>query len=209
MRLNSDGVVRVLRRTGRRFRPQSTQGIRTYKRSMMFWRAIRSDGRKMLIKCPATFNSYGYLEILKQYDWHLNIPDLVFQQDNAPVHKSKVVRNFLAQKQWEVLDWPAYSPDLNPIENIWAIFKKSLRGQIGTRENLEEKVMEVWNNINTDVVRNVYSSYENCLVKVIKNQCSLTAYWLTVFVSTVVSNYTLFRVFFFKKYVGVRSFLIP
>ena len=136
------------------------------------------------------------MELLKQYDWHLNIPDLVFQQDNAPVHKSKVVRNFLAQKQWEVLDWPAYSPDLNPIENIRAIFKKSLRGQIGTRENLEEKVMEVWNNINTDVVRNVYSSYENCLVKVIKNQCSLTAYWLTVFVSTVVSNYTLFRVFF-------------
>ena len=48
------------------------------------------------------------------------------QQDNAPVHKSEVVRNFLAQEQWEVLDWPAYSPDLNPIENIWAIFKKKL-----------------------------------------------------------------------------------
>ena len=35
----------------------------------------------------------------KQYDRHLNIPDLVFQQDNAPVHKSEVVRNFLAQEQ--------------------------------------------------------------------------------------------------------------
>ena len=126
MRLNSDGVVRVFRKTGRRFCPKNTQGIRTDKRSMMFWGAIRSDGRKMLIKCPATLNSYGYLEILKQYDRHLNIPDLVFQRDNAPVHKSEVVRNFLAQEQWEVLDWPAYSPDLNPIENIWAIFKKKL-----------------------------------------------------------------------------------
>ena len=38
------------------------------------------------------------------------------------VHKSEVVRNFLAQKQWEELDWPAYSPDLSPIENIWTIF---------------------------------------------------------------------------------------
>ena len=82
---------------------------------MMFWGATRSDGTKTLIKCPATLNSYGYLEILKQYDRHLNIPDLVFQQDNALVHKSEVVRNFLARKQWEVLDWPAYSPDLNPI----------------------------------------------------------------------------------------------
>ena len=176
MRLNSDGVVRVFRKTGRRFCPKNTQGIRTDKRSMMFWGAIRSDGRKMLIKCPATLNSYGYLEILKQYDRHLNIPDLVFQQDNAPVHKSEVVRKFLAQEQWELLDWPAYSPDLNPIENIWAIFKKSLRGQIVTWENLEEKVMELWNNINPDVVRNLYSSYENRLVKVIKNHGSLTGY---------------------------------
>ena len=92
------------------------------------------------------------------------------------IFKSEVVRNFLAQEQWEVLDWPAYSPDLNPIENIWAIFKKSLRGQIVTWENLEEKVMEVWNNINPDVVRNLYSSYENRLVKVIKNHGSLTGY---------------------------------
>ena len=129
----------------------------------------------MLIERPTTLNSYGYLEILKQYDRHLNTPDLVFQQDNAPVHKSEAVRNFLAQKQW-VLDWPAYSLDLNPTENIWAIFKKSLRGQIVTWENLEEKVVKVWNNINPEVVRNLYSSYENRLVKVIKNHGSLTGY---------------------------------
>ena len=127
--LNSDGVVRVFRRAGRRFCPKNTQGIRTNKISMMFFGGggIRSDERKMLIKCPGTLNSYGYLEISKQYDRHLNIPDLVFQQDNAPVHKSEVVRNFLVQKQWEVLDWPAYSPDLNPNKNIFEgpFFKKA------------------------------------------------------------------------------------
>ena len=105
------------------------------------------------------------------------IPELVFQQDNTPVHKSEVVLNFLAQKQWEVLDWPVYSPDLNPVENIWAIFlKKCLRGQIVTWERLEKKIMEVWNNINPDVVLNLHSSYENRLVKVIKNHGSLTRY---------------------------------
>ena len=50
---------------------------------------------------------------------------MVFQQNNAPVHQSEVVRNFQAQKQREALNWPAYSPDLNPIEKIRAILKKA------------------------------------------------------------------------------------
>ena len=50
-------------------------------------------------KCPATLNSSRYLVSLKQYDRHLKLPDLVFQQDNAPVHKNGVVLYFLAQKQ--------------------------------------------------------------------------------------------------------------
>ena len=107
---------------------------------MMFWGAIRSDGRKMLIEWTATLNSDGYLEILKQYGRHLNIPDLVFQQDNAPVHKSS---RFSGSKAMGGAGLASFSPDLNPIENIWAIFEKSLRGQIVTWENLEEKVYNI------------------------------------------------------------------
>ena len=70
----------------------------------------------------ATLISYGFLEIFKQYDRYLKVPDLVFQRDNAPVHKSEVVCNFLAQKEGEVLDWPSYSPDLSPFEIIWTVF---------------------------------------------------------------------------------------
>ena len=41
--------------------------------------------------CPTMLNSYEYLEILKHNDRHLNLPDLVFQQANAPIDKSEVV----------------------------------------------------------------------------------------------------------------------
>ena len=57
---------------------------------------------------------------------------MVFQEDNAPVQKSEVVRHFLAQKQQEALDWPAYSSDLNPIKIIMPFSEKSLRGHFVT-----------------------------------------------------------------------------
>ena len=59
--------------------------------------AIRSDGRKMLIKCPNKLKAAGYLEFLKNYE-KIYFRDIIFQQDNAPVHKSKTIGNFLQEK---------------------------------------------------------------------------------------------------------------
>jgi len=39
-------------------------------------------------------------------------------QDNAPIHKAHKVRDYLEEMGIEVMAWPLYSPDLNPIENL-------------------------------------------------------------------------------------------
>jgi transposase len=57
-------------------------------------------------------------------------PRSIFMQDNASTHTARVVQNWL--RNWaeehrvELLDWPPYSPDLNPIENLWAILKENI-----------------------------------------------------------------------------------
>ncbi len=43
--------------------------------------------------------------------------DFIFQQDLAPVHTAKSTKSWLNDHGVGVLDWPANSPDLNPIEN--------------------------------------------------------------------------------------------
>uniref|UniRef100_A0A3Q0RK78 Tc1-like transposase DDE domain-containing protein n=1 Tax=Amphilophus citrinellus TaxID=61819 RepID=A0A3Q0RK78_AMPCI len=50
---------------------------------------------------------------------HLCGNDWVFQQDNAAVHNARLAKDFFQENNITLLDHPAWSPDLNPIENIW------------------------------------------------------------------------------------------
>ena len=49
-----------------------------------------------------------------------------FQQDNDPKHTSRIAKAFLAETFPEVLEWPANSPNLTPIENLWSIVKHNV-----------------------------------------------------------------------------------
>jgi transposase len=64
----------------------------------------------------------------------------VFQQDNAPCHKSRITMNHLVDSDITVIDWAPNSPDINPIETAWELFKKKIRQRNVTKE-------EMWNNI--------------------------------------------------------------
>ncbi len=53
--------------------------------------------------------------------------DFIFEQDLAPAHTAKGTKSWFNDHGVTVLDWPANSPDLTPIENLWGIVKRKMR----------------------------------------------------------------------------------
>ncbi len=51
----------------------------------------------------------------------------LFQQDNTKPHTAAITTAWLRSRRVRVLNWPACSPDLSPIENMWCIIKQKIR----------------------------------------------------------------------------------
>ncbi|KAI2657184.1 Transposable element Tc1 transposase [Labeo rohita] len=74
--------------------------------------------------------------------------DFIFQQDLAPAHTAKSTKNWLNDHGVGVLDWPANSPDLNPIENLWGTVKRKMRNKRSKNaDELKATVKETWASI--------------------------------------------------------------
>ena len=87
-----------------------------------------------------------------------NMSKSIFQQDGAPAHTSKLSQEWCRLNlpgYWAKGVWPGNSPDLSPIENLWAIVKQNLTEMpLATNlEMLEKNLNNVWSDINLDLLR--------------------------------------------------------
>jgi len=96
-----------------------------------------------------------------------------FMQDGAKIHTAKKTLKWLKYQQIPVMDWPAQSPDLNPIENLWKILKDRVNRRQPRPMNVEamaEALLEEWDEIDGDLLLRLCESMPNRIQLVIANR---------------------------------------
>ena len=92
-----------------------------------------------------------------------------FQQDNAPCHRSRSTSQWFADSGWDVSSWPAYSPDLNPIENVWFLMKNEVeKKRPKNLTDLENIIRVVWNDLDIEMLKSKIRSMGNRVKKCIE-----------------------------------------
>ena len=135
--------------------------------SLMMWGCMAWDGPGFISHIEAGLDAKLYIEILDecvpltQEYYGIHPEEMIFQQDNDPKHTAKITRRFFEDNEYVVLMWPPNSPDLNPIEHLWAHLKRLLaryREPPGGIPKLWERIQEVWNEIPASVCQNLIES---------------------------------------------------
>ena len=119
---------------------------------------IVSRRKRNLIVVKGNLNAQGYINQILQPK---AVPFLqrhgpaILMHDNAMAHVARICRQFLNRNNVNVLPLPAVSPDMNPIEHIWDYLGRKVRarGNVHNLRDLENALIQEWNNIPNVVIR--------------------------------------------------------
>ncbi|GFV76098.1 transposable element Tcb1 transposase [Trichonephila clavipes] len=96
---------------------------------IMVWCGIGYHSHPPLVRIVGTLNSERYIsEVFESVvlPYLQGLTTAIFQQDNARAHVARIVQRFFVNHQIKLLPWPARSPDLSPIENMWSMVAQRL-----------------------------------------------------------------------------------
>ena len=152
-------------------------------KSLMIWGAVAYNDLSNLYILDGSVDSARYCKTLRetllpfaqkhyQKNWLL-------MQDGASVHRSNETKKWLANNRLCAIEWPAKSPDLNIIENVWGMLARKVYAgcrQFSGLTELADAVLDAWNEIDIPTVHRLYESIPKRLLSVVDSKGGPTKY---------------------------------
>lgn len=136
------------------------------------WAAISAEGATSLHIYEENLKGDLYQGILEEHKAEMDkvMPDgYMYMHDNSSIHGS--VEEWGRQNDFQFLPWPSYSPDLNPIENLWGALKGAVyRDHPETEAQLRRSLLRNWETLTTKhallpYFRSLERRYKECIEK--------------------------------------------
>lgn len=162
-----DGRLRIWMKRGCRIPDHLVLPVTQGGGRLLIWGAIWTNGRTELHIQRENMNSERYVQVLERFIYPLSFrlgdpsTDWWLMDDNATCHRSAVTNSYKSQASIRTLSWPARSPDLNPIENMWSLLKRRVRRLLLPGDDLlrlENLLKEEWNEISQATVNRLIGS---------------------------------------------------
>ena len=151
----------------------------------MVWGCMGWDGVGMLVEVQGKMDGEQYCQILdvgvvESFEkLEMEEGSQYFQQDNDPKHTSKRADKWFEDHNITVINWPAQSPDLNPIEHLWYHVKCKFQQYDVPPKGVHElwdRVVKEWNEIPPEVCQKLIESMPRRIEAVIKAKGGHTKY---------------------------------
>ena len=182
--LPTPGRLMVWRKPGEAYKPEClAPTVKHGGGSVMIWGCFSMAGTGRIRLCEGRMNQKTYKEVLEEdllpsaKKLYPDNNDWIFQQDNAPCHTAKSVTTWMEKMNIRTMSWPAQSPDLNPIENLWNNIKEKMREhKPANKKELFHFLKQEWAEVTMEKCQHLIESMPRRMAATIKNKGYATKY---------------------------------
>lgn len=154
--------------------------------SIMIWGCFSGCGVGELCELDGRLTSLKYIDILETHllpfayaNHGTGFNDFILQQDGASAHRAIATRNWLDAVGVKVMTWPAVSPDLNPIENVWGIMAQEVYKhgrKFRNKDELRQTVHQCWDRLEMNTLDKLNESMRDRCIEVLRKNGRATKY---------------------------------